>query len=152
MAAGLPRPSSRAISKFSAILNGGNMRALRTPVWMLVLVLVAFSISQAKTNYAYVANNATNTVSVINTSTNAVVKTIAVGSGPYAVAINQAGSNAYVANFSSNTVSVITTSTNTVTATIAVGSGPTNLVFAPNGKTAFVTNSTSNSVSVINTS
>ena len=40
-----------------------------------------------------------NTVSVINTSTNKVVKTVRVGNGPTAVAITPNGSDAYVANF-----------------------------------------------------
>ena len=40
-------------------------------------------------SYAYVTNGASdsNTVSVINTSTNTVVKTVGVGSDPYGVAI-----------------------------------------------------------------
>src|SRR5437870_3161107 len=126
------------------------MRSLRMPLLALALFFATLPISQAKTNYAYVANNSANTVSVINTATHAVVATIPVGTAPYGVAVNQAGSTAYVANFGSNNVSVITTSTNTVTAIIPVGSGPTSLTFAPNGKTAYVTNSTSNSVSVIN--
>jgi YVTN family beta-propeller protein len=74
------------------------MRALRMPVWTLATVFVTFSICQAKTNYAYVANNSTNTVSVIDTANNTVVKTITVGTGPWYVAVNQAGSVAYVTN------------------------------------------------------
>jgi len=38
--------------------------------------------AQAKTDYAYVANIGANPVSVINTTTDAVVKTIPVGDGP----------------------------------------------------------------------
>ncbi len=49
--------------------------------------------------YAYVANAAApGTVSVINTSTNTVVKTVGVGSAPDAVAITPNGSDAYVAD------------------------------------------------------
>jgi YVTN family beta-propeller protein len=39
------------------------------------------------TSYAYVTNIGSDTVSVIKTSTNAVVKTVTVGSDPYGVAI-----------------------------------------------------------------
>jgi len=56
-----------------------------------------------------VANYGSNTVSVINTSTNQVTSTINVGTAPDAVAVNPAGTIAYVANISSNTVSVIDT-------------------------------------------
>lgn len=129
------------------------MRFLRTPVWTLALVLVAFSNSQAKTNYAYVANYSANTVSVINTSNNTVVTTIPVGSSPNpnSLAVNQAGTFAYVGSFGSSTLSVISTSSNTVVATIPVGSAPSGIAFAPNGKTAYVSNYGSGSVSVINT-
>lgn len=128
------------------------MRTQRTPVWTLALLFVTFSICQAKTDYAYVANySSANTVSVINTSNNTVVKTISVGAYPWGVAVNQAGSIAYVTDQQGASVSVISTSTNTVTATITVGSGPLGVVFAPDGKTAYVANGGSNSVSVINT-
>ncbi len=74
--------------------------------------------------YAYVANAGSNTVSVIKTSTNMVVKKVRVGNAPDGVAITPNGSDAYVANFDSNTVSVIKTSTNMVVKTVRVGSGP----------------------------
>jgi len=72
----------------------------------------------------YVANSGANTVSVINTSTNAVIKTITVGSNPTGVAVTPDGARVYVTNRGSNTVSVIDTSTNAVVATISVGAGP----------------------------
>ena len=127
------------------------MRALRTAVCILTLVFVTFSMSLAKTNYAYVANLSDNNVSVINTSNNSVVKTVQVGTQPFAVAVDQAGKNAYIANFGSANVSVISTSTNMVIATIPVQNGPEGVVFSPNGKTAYVANGASSSVSVINT-
>jgi YVTN family beta-propeller protein len=101
---------------------------------------------------AYVTNTSSNTVSVINTSTNAVVNTIAVGSGPQGVSVSPDGSRVYIANFSSNTVSVINTSTNTVVATIGVGSSPTGVVVSPDGSRVYAANRYSDNVSVINTS
>src|SRR6202158_1345585 len=134
-----------------SIPNGVSMRSLRMLMCTVVILSVVGSTAQAKTNYAYVANYTANTVSVIDTSNNTVVKTIAVGTNPFAVAVDQAGKSAYVANYGSASVSVISTSTNTVVATIPVGSTPDGVVFAPNGKTAYVANQGSNSVSVINT-
>lgn len=55
------------------------MRALHAPVRLAVFLCALLQIAQAKINYAYVANNAANTVSVINTSTNSVVTTVTVG-------------------------------------------------------------------------
>ncbi len=66
----------------------------------------------------------TDTVSVINTTTNTVIATIPVGVGPELVAITPDGTRAYVPNIKSDTVSVINTATNTVIATVPVGIFP----------------------------
>ncbi|MCB1905249.1 MAG: beta-propeller fold lactonase family protein, partial [Gammaproteobacteria bacterium] len=55
----------------------------------------------------YVANNGTNSVSVIDTATNTVADTVAVGDRPYGVAVNPAGTRVYVTNNNSDNVSVI---------------------------------------------
>src|SRR6202008_857255 len=86
--------------------QGGSMRALRTPASVLVLVVLPLSLLQAVTNFGYVANNSAGTVSVINTTTHAVVATVSVGSFPYGIAVDEAGKSVYVTNAGSNTVSV----------------------------------------------
>jgi len=55
----------------------------------------------------YVANYASRTVSVINSSTNSVVSTVAAGNGPWNLAYDNANNDVYVTDFGSNTVSVI---------------------------------------------
>lgn len=70
--------------------------------------------------YAYVANQGSGTVSVIDLSTLAKVADIAVGVEPYGLALTPDGGQAYVANSASNTVSVIDTATNAVIATVAI--------------------------------
>jgi YVTN family beta-propeller protein len=59
--------------------------------------------------FAYVANYASNSVSVIATATNTVTATVAVGQNPFGVAVTPDGTHAYVTNASDNTVSVIAT-------------------------------------------
>src|SRR3954453_7280719 len=75
---------------------------------------------------AYVANNGSNNVTVIDTTTNAVVGTpIPVGAQPNGVGVDPTVHRAYVANQGSNTVTVIDTTTNAVVgAPITVGSHP----------------------------
>ena len=112
-------------------------------------------------NYAYVANQGTNsnTVSVINTTTGAVDYTITVGSQPSAVAVSPAitGSTtglAYVTNRASGTVSVINTTNKTVVGSaIGVGSLPQDVAVAhtPTITRVYVANSGGNNVSVIDT-
>jgi YVTN family beta-propeller protein len=59
----------------------------------------------------YVANNDSNTVSVIETARNAVTATLGVGVFPFGIAVTPDGSRVYVANEGSNTLSVIETAT-----------------------------------------
>ena len=76
------------------------------------------------------ANQDSDTVSVINTATNTVVTTVPVGDVPLGVRVSPDGTLAYVTNLVDGTVSVISTATNTVTATIPVGNGPAQIAFA----------------------
>jgi YVTN family beta-propeller protein len=103
------------------------------------------------TPFAYITNNSSNNVSVIDTANNAVVATVAVGANPTGVAVHPAGTRVYVANQSSNTVSVIDTLSNTVIATVAVGGFPTGVAVNPAGTRVYVTNQAANTVSVLDT-
>ena len=49
------------------------MRTLRTLLWSSLLLFASLPIAQAKTRYAYIANNNADNVSVVNTATGAVV-------------------------------------------------------------------------------
>lgn len=105
---------------------------------------------------AYVVNlgpreNPGNTVSVIDTSLDKLIKTIIVGNGAASAAINPDGTRVYVTNIADDTVSVIRTATNKVIDTIPVGDGPLAVEFTPDGRYAYVTNSNENTVSAINT-
>jgi YVTN family beta-propeller protein len=128
------------------------MRHFKTPLQLVLSLLIVLEIAQAKIPYAYVANNTDGTVTVIDTSSGTVVKTIPVGTFPYGVAVNQAGTFAYVTNAGSDTVSVISTATNAVVATIPLTGlvSPMDIALSPDGKTAYVSCS-ANAVAVINT-
>jgi YVTN family beta-propeller protein len=104
----------------------------------------------------YVTNTRSNTVSVVNTATNLLSKTISVGRGPRGIAVNPTSPSAYIANFADDTVSVINTATDAVTDTIPLRQGgerkgPQGIVAAPDGSKVYVVNGRDNSVSVIDT-
>ena len=61
------------------------------------------------------------TVSVIDTASNTVIKTIEVGLHPCGMALSPSGDRLYVTNANSDTVSVIDTTTDTVRKTLNVG-------------------------------
>ena len=102
--------------------------------------------------YAYVANTQSNDVSVINTITSAVVKTIGVGSSPLTVAVSPDDSKVYVANSLSDNISVISTATNAVIATVSMQVSPSGMIFSPDGSKLYVASIGSNIIYIINTS
>jgi YVTN family beta-propeller protein len=78
-------------------------------------------------------NDNDNTVSVIRTATNTVVKSIPVGTFPNGVAVTPDGTKVYVSNTASGNVSVIHRPGNTVVKTIPAGSGPFGIAVTDKG-------------------
>jgi len=70
--------------------------------------------------WAYVTNQGSGTVSVINLTTNQKEKDVPVGIEPYGIALTPDGTRGYVANSASNTVSVMELPGNNVIATISI--------------------------------
>ncbi|WP_339279346.1 cytochrome D1 domain-containing protein [Paenibacillus sp. FSL W8-1187] len=97
----------------------------------------------------YVANSGSNTVSVIDQTTNSVVATIPGFFTPQQLDATPDGTRVYVANLANGTVSVIDTAANAIVGTIAVGGGPNSIVIDRTGTRGYVTNSTDGTVSVL---
>ncbi len=97
---------------------------------------------------AYVTNQVSNNISVIDTETNTVIVTIATDT-PRLILANPTQTRIYVAIF--NDIGVIDTASNTVIATIPVGSADHFMTITPNGAKLYVANAGSDNVSVINT-
>jgi YVTN family beta-propeller protein len=93
-------------------------------------------------------------VAIIDTATNAIVKTALVansgGTSPGGVAVTPDGKYVYVTN-GINGVAVIDTASNTVVQTVLVGTNPGAVAVTPDGKHVYVANQGSDSVSVIDT-
>jgi YVTN family beta-propeller protein len=140
-AIGLAASGTNYIPSFTAVNKG------TSPV---TATITATTLSNS-TEFAYIPNYGSNTVSVIDGVNYAVVATIPVGTNPYGVAVSTDGSRAYVANEGSNSVSVINTATNSVISTISVGSKPHGIALSTDGSRAYVANYMGSNVSVINT-
>lgn len=122
----------------------------------------------------YVANEYSDSVSVINATTNRKIKDIPLvrltenmhdidsmageGDGedhkeakiiPHNIQVAPGGRYVYTANAGSNSIGVIDAYTDTLIAEIPVGEHPAHVVVSADGKTAFVTNGGAGSVSVV---
>src|SRR6266852_5319910 len=126
----------------------------RTSVWLslsveclLFLLGMALAIPAQAQTHAYIVNTGSNSVSVIDTTSNTVVATVSVGGSPLEVAITPDGTRVYVTNGNDNTVSVVDAASNTVVATVGVsGLG---VAITPDGTRAYV--ATSGPVLVVDT-
>jgi YVTN family beta-propeller protein len=103
--------------------------------------------------FAYVANNAGNSVSVLDLVYVRPDRTLSVGIAPVALAVNPKRNEVYVVNAqpaqAAGSVSVIDTVRNAVVATIPVHRSPSYISVDATGQRAFVANTGSNTVSVI---
>jgi YVTN family beta-propeller protein/VCBS repeat-containing protein len=92
---------------------------------------------------AYVANWASNNVSVLNitAATPTVIRTVAVGTNPVGVAVSPNGATVYVSNYGSNTVSVLDPiAANPLVTTIGVDAHPFGLAISPDGSLLYAAN------------
>ncbi|GAB4093256.1 adventurous gliding motility protein AgmC [Flaviaesturariibacter terrae] len=137
---GLAAAGTGDIAPFAAVNNGS------APVTATITVTPQATLS----GRAYVPNNSSGTVSMIDLATGAVVGSpITVGANPFGVAVLPDRSKVYVSNTGGNSVSVISTTTNTVTGTSPYNA-PHGLVASPDGTRVYVNGWTDNAVSWIN--
>ncbi len=129
----------------------GNIPAFTAVNTGTVPITSTITVTPFTAGMAYIPNYVSDNVSVINTATNAVVATIAVGNQPYGVSNSPDGSRVYVTKVGSDNVSVINTASNAVVATIVVGDSPYGVSTSPDGSRVYVANAVSGNVSVINT-
>ena len=106
--------------------------------WPALLACSPYSLSAPalRRGEVYVANSGNGTVSMINTTTNAVTGAVTVSGEPVDVAITPDGRYAWVVDGGiGGSVSVIDTKTKTVVqGPIAVGLAPRGIAITPNGK------------------
>jgi YVTN family beta-propeller protein len=153
-------PTGRGITALTVVLlflslfflNLGLAAAAPTVIATVQVGTAPFGVDvNSTTNRVYVANRDSNSVSVIDATTNTVIGSpITVGTAPHAVAVNSATNRIYVANTNSGTVTVIDGATNTVIGSpIAVGLAPYGIAVNPTTNRIYVANQTSGTVTVI---
>jgi len=139
---GLAASGTGNIASFTAINNGSS------PV---TATITGVPSSQG---YAYIANDADGSLSIISTLTNTVVSTITPPHDPFSVCISPDGTKAYIGcGGGPATVSVINISTNTIISTIPVEPAiaeATGLAVSPDGSLLYVEDYQTSLISVVN--
>ena len=103
--------------------------------WLVVgAVLVGVLPSAGAEPYAYVPNEGSGTLSVIDTATDKVVAEIAAGTKPRGTAISPDGKTAYVSDQPNNRLVVVDLVERKVTGSIALGESPEGAGMSPDGR------------------
>lgn len=98
--------------------------------------------------YAYVSNNASGSVSVIDLNSNSLVTNINTGGNPAGISFTPDGTRAYTAN-AAGSLLVINTATRSLAQSLAIPGNPADTAITPDGKYVLVTRETANKVSVV---
>lgn len=120
-------------------------------LWAAVFT-VALTASASATDRLYIPNFDSNTVSIVDGTTNTVTGTTGVTLQPYGVGASPDGRYVYITSLGIDRVTVIDTSTGLMIKEINVGDAPFGVSVNPAGTYAYVVNSESDSLSVISTS
>lgn len=99
--------------------------------------------------YAFVTNEKSNTLSIIDTASLSKVKDVRVGALPVAVAVSALTRSIYVANGKDGTLTVLDGERFEPRATLQAAPGLYALQFTPDGRWGFVTNPGRNEVSIV---
>jgi YVTN family beta-propeller protein len=100
---------------------------------------------------AYVGLFKDNSVAVLDTGSNRVLRTIAIPPGPHGLVITPNGRKVYVSSDGASTVSVIETATDRVIKSIEVGPTPHGLAISPDGRQVLVAGFGTNQSIIIDT-
>ena len=121
-------------------------------MWRGSLLGTAFVVllgTQASGFTAYVSNEKSNTISVIDTEKFQVVKTIKVGQRPRGIELTRDGKFILVAVGDDDTIQMIDTATYEIVATLPSGPDPELFTQDPTGKILYVANEDANTVTII---
>src|SRR5689334_14984720 len=106
--------------------------ALATTVVLVALATAPIAARAAP--FAYVANEGSGTLSVLDTATDQVVADIAVGAKPRGTAVSPDGKTAYVSDQPNAAVVVVDLAARKRTRAIAVGASPEGVGSSPDGR------------------
>jgi PQQ-dependent catabolism-associated beta-propeller protein len=125
---------------------------LGTTMWRYVILGICVSVvlaGKASAYKAYVSNEKSNTISIIDTTERKVVGTIKVGQRPRGIALTKDQKYVLVAVGDDDTIQMIDTASNKVVDTLPSGPDPELFTDDPTGKLLYVANENDNTVTII---
>jgi YVTN family beta-propeller protein len=115
----------------------------RASIWGRTRIALALALSPAAfvqaEPFAYITNQGSHDVSVIDLVSQKVVATVPVGRSPAGVAASSRAGRVFISNPDSKTISVIDMRTQRVVETLQAGEGPVGIDVAPDGSQVFAT-------------
>src|SRR5947209_11898421 len=117
--------------------------------WLLAVGVFVLVGAQASAFTAYVSNEKSNTISVVDTDKFTVVKTIKVGQRPRGIELTKDGKFILVAVGDDDTIQVIDVRTHEIVATLPSGPDPELFTQDHAGKILYVANENDNTVTII---
>ena len=124
-------------------------RARLLGIGLLGIGLLVLAQAQASAFTAYVSNEKSNTISVVDIDKLTVVRTIKVGQRPRGIELTKDGKFILVAVGDDDTIQMIDTSTYEIAATLPSGPDPELFTQDPTGKVLYVANENDNTVTII---
>ena len=118
------------------------------PVMAMALAFGAAA-APARAYMAYVSNEKGNTITVIDTTTLAVVKTIKVGQRPRGIAVSKDGAQIFVCLGDDDTIRVVNAKTLEADGDLPSGPDPELLLLSADGSTVYLSNENDNMVTAI---
>src|SRR5260370_31820893 len=120
--------------------------------WQLFIFGICIPVAlagEARAYKAYVSNEKSNTISIIDTAERKVVGTIKVGQRPRGIAITKDQKYVLVAVGDDDTIQMIDTTSNKVVDTLPSGPDPELFTDDPSGRLLYVPNENDNTVTII---
>lgn len=119
--------------------------------WFAIAIVIISSTwtHSATVQRLYVANEESNSISVIDPSAQTVVTRVPTGAHPHNVNVDPSGRYFYVTNYLGDAIQVFDLQTNALLATVSVGHQPAHVVPDPAGKTLYISNEGATTLSIL---
>src|SRR5690242_12415919 len=116
---------------------------------MAIALWMSCAVTASAAPFAYVPNEGSGTVSVIDTASDTVVAEIAAGSKPRGIAVSRDGSRVFVSDQPANALLVIDAGHRRVESSIPLGESPEGVYISPDGALFAAASEISNAVILI---